>query len=461
MRNRKRIRLAVAAGSCVALTASGCAFQGVNSLPLPGAEGRGADSVVYHVEIANVATLEPNSPVMMNDVVVGSVRKLAVRDWHADVEFSVKPGVVVPANAVATIGQTSLLGSMHLALNPPIGREPEGRLAPGGTIPLNSASTYPTTEQTLSSLAAVVNGGGLGQIGDVIHNFSLALDGREADFRDLLTRLDNFVGTLDAQRDNIVASIHSLNRLASAFAGQSEEITQALNKIPPAMDVLIQQRPRFTTALEKLGTFSNTAYQLVNESQDDLVRNLSNLEPAIKALADVGPELAGVLEYAGHFPFTQNFMDRAIRGDYWNLFATVDLTVPRLKRTMMLGTRWEQEGAQLVPAPGDPAYLNYTYDPLKTGITPPPPDAFPPEPQGPVDQAALPLPEAPQAPSPAFAGPVLPVTPPVPVTMPGVPAPVTTAADPSQIFAGPYAEQPGSPAVPPATPTAPTTGGGG
>ena len=58
----------------IALTTSGCAFQGVNSLPLPGAVGRGADSSIYHVEIANVATLEPNSPVMMNDVVVGSVR---------------------------------------------------------------------------------------------------------------------------------------------------------------------------------------------------------------------------------------------------------------------------------------------------------------------------------------------------------------------------------------------------
>ncbi|ABK73142.1 MCE family protein [Mycolicibacterium smegmatis] len=466
MRIRKRIRLAVAAGTCVALTASGCAFQGVNSLPLPGAEGRGADSVVYHVEIANVATLEPNSPVMMNDVVVGSVRRLAVRDWHADVEFSVEPGVVVPANAVATIGQTSLLGSMHLALNPPLGQEPQGRLTPGGTIPLNSASTYPTTEQTLSSLAAVVNGGGLGQIGEVIHNFSVALDGREADFRDLLTRLDNFVGTLDAQRDNIVSSIDSLNRLASTFAGQSEEITRALNKIPPAMDVLIQERPRFTTALQKLGTFGSTAHQLVNESQDDLVRNLRNLEPAIKALADVGPDLAGVLEYAGHFPFTQSFIDRAIRGDYWNLFATIDLTIPRLKRSLMLGTRWEQEGAQLVPAPGDPYYLNYTYDPLKAGVeTPgpasfPPPFADPPVPAAPVDQTTLPLPEAPPGPPPAYAGPVLPVAPPAPMTLPGVPAPVTTPGDPTQIFAGPYGDQPNPPTEAPA-PAQPTTGGGG
>ncbi|OMC31897.1 mammalian cell entry protein [Mycobacterium sp. GA-1841] len=453
----KRLRLSIAAGSCVALTASGCAFQGVNSLPLPGAVGRGPESSVYHVEIGNVATLEPNSPVMMNDVVVGSVRSMSVKDWHADVEFSVQPGVEVPANVVASIGQTSLLGSMHLAINPPLGKAAEGSLPPGSTIPLNAASTYPTTEQTLSSLATVVNGGGLGQAGEIIHNFSAALNGRDTDFRNLLTRLDTFVGTLDAQRDSIVNSIQSLNRLASTFAGQRDVITRALEKIPPAMDVLIKERPRLTTALQKLGTFSDTANKLANESQADLVRNLRNLEPALAALADVGPELPSVLEFAAHYPFTQGFIDRDIRGDYFNLFATIDLTIPRLKRSFMLGTRWEQEGAQLVPAPGDPAHLNYTYDPLKTGVNPPPPDAFPPAPApAPVDTAAA------AGPPPAYAGPVLPVVPQQPMSVAGgAPPPTPDAGGSTPIFAGPYAAQSNSPGPAPAAPPAPTTGGGG
>ncbi|MFN3001792.1 MCE family protein [Mycolicibacterium wolinskyi] len=453
----KQLRLSIIAGSCVAL-ASGCAFQGVNSLPLPGAVGRGPESTVYHVEIANVATLEPNSPVMMDDVVVGSVRSMSVRDWHADVEFSVQPGVVVPANVVASIGQTSLLGSMHLAINAPLGKEAEGSLPPGSTIPLNNASTYPTTEQTLSSLAAVVNGGGLGQAGEIIHNFSAALNGRDTDIRNLLTRLDTFVGTLDAQRDSIVDSIHSLNRLASTFAGQRDVITRALQKIPPAMDVLIKERPRLTAALQKLGTFSDTANRLANESQEDLVRNLRNLEPAIAALADVGPELPSVLEFAAHYPFTQGFIDRDIRGDYFNLFATIDLTIPRLKRSLMLGTRWEQENAELVPAPGDPSWLNYTYDPLKTGVNPPPPDAFPPEPEpAPVDTAAA------AGPPPPYAGPVLPVVPQQPLALTGgaPPPPTSPSGQPGQIFAGPYAAQPNSSVPAPAAPPAPTTGGGG
>ena len=447
----KSLKLAITVGTCVALATSGCAFQGVNSLPLPGAVGRGSEASVYHVQIANVSTLEPNSPVMINDVIVGSIRTMIVDNWHADVEFSVQPDVVVPANAVASIGQTSLLGSMHLALNPPVGESPSGALQPGGTIALNSSSTYPSTEQTLSSLAAVVNGGGLGQIGDVIHNFSAALDGRETDVRDLITRLDTFVGTLDAQRENIVASIQSLNRLSTTFAGERDVLTRALDRIPPAIDVLIQERPRLTTALQKLGTFSDTANRLANESQADLVANLKNLEPVIKALADLGPDLAPVLGYAPTFPYTQSFMDRGIRGDYYNLFATVDLTIPRLKRTMFLGTRWEKEGAQLVPAPGDPYFLNYTYDPLKTGVTAPPPDAFPP------DQQAGSAPAAPPPPIPADIGPILPVTPPLAMTMPGAPvpapAPVADSSAPAPIFAGPYGALPAPAAasVPPIT----------
>ena len=68
---------------------------------------------------------------MINDVIVGSVGKMTVDAWHANVEISVKPDVVVPANAVASVGQTSLLGSMHLALNPPLGEQPSGVCSPG------------------------------------------------------------------------------------------------------------------------------------------------------------------------------------------------------------------------------------------------------------------------------------------------------------------------------------------
>jgi virulence factor Mce-like protein len=333
------------------------------------------------VEVANIGTLESNSPVLIDDVVVGSVGKMHLHGWHIDVEVSVKRDVTVPANAVAAVGQTSLLGSMHLALDPPLGQAPTGRLRPGATIGLDSSSTYPSTEQTLSSLAAVVNGGGLGQIGDIVHNFNVALSGRQDAVRELLTRLDTFAGTLNQQRDNIIATISELNRFSATLAGQQVSITRALEKVPPALEVLLRERPRLTTALEKLRVLSDNVTGVVNDTQADLVKNLQNLEPTIRALADVGPDIDTALAYVPTFPLSQNVIDRGIRGDYMNLWVTVDFTNARLKRGLLLGTRLGQNRASMTPAPGDPGYdAYYTKNPLGVGTSlpfGPIPDAAP------------------------------------------------------------------------------------
>ena len=334
---RVAIRRMLGIGCSVMLTVTGCSFSGLNSLPLPGATGRGPGASIYHVEVANVGTLEANSPVMVDDVIVGSISKMTVQGWHANLDISVKPGVSIPANVIARVGQTSLLGSMHLELNPPLGEPATGRLQPGATIPLSRSATYPSTEQTLSSLSVILNAGGLGQFGDIIHNFNGALSGHAGEVRDLLSRLDKFIGTLDQQRDNLVASIQALNRLSTTFAQQRDVITQALDKIPPALDVLIKERPRITTALNKLGTFSDTATRLVNDAGDDLVRNLKNLGPALGALADIGPDLDAAIAYAPTFPFTQGFIDRFIRGDYVNGYFVIDLTNAGLRKSMPAG----------------------------------------------------------------------------------------------------------------------------
>jgi phospholipid/cholesterol/gamma-HCH transport system substrate-binding protein len=423
MTRRHALRQLFAIAACVTVAATGCAFQGLNSLPLPGAVGRGSNAKIYHVEVANVGTLESNSPVMINDVVVGSVGKMTVQTvqgqgWHANVEVSLRPDVVVPANAVASVGQTSLLGSMHLQLNPPLGEPARGRLEPGATcqakstmpcvdIPLSKSSTYPSTEQTLSLLSLVINAGGLGQLGDIVHNFNASVHGREQQIRDLLTRLDTFVGTLDQQRDNIIASIQALNRLAGTFAAQRDAINDALNKVPPALDVLVKERPNITTALEKLGTFSDTTTRLVNDSQADLVKNLQNLEPTLKALTDLGIDLAPTLAYLPTYPFPPSLVDRGARGDYMNLFAVLDISRERLKRTLLLGTRWGQPDMPLRAAPGEPYYVRDMFDPvngvLNAGLTSSRPDTPPGAPPAPVTQTSAPvvaMPAAPPAPAP-------------------------------------------------------------
>lgn len=357
---------------------AGCAFQGLNSLPLPGVVGRESDAVLYHVQIANIGALEPNSPVMLDDVVVGSVGAMRFDDWHVSVDLSVKGDVTVPENAVARVGQTSLLGSMHLALDPPTGEAPTGRLSAGATMPMSSTFTFPSTEYTLSAVSAVVNGGSLGQFGDIIHSFNAALDGNQTEIRTFFSRLNDFIAVFDTQRDKMVETIKALSRLAGTLAAENDQIAEALDKIPSALDVLNRERPRLTTALDKLRVFSDTSVKVVNDTRDNLAKNLENLAPTMQALADVGPHLTTALAAATTFPQGQDTIDRGIKGDYMNLFAQVDLTIPRLKRTLFNGTRWGDNTVQLVPAPGEPFGVPYTTDPLSIPIAPVPSQAPPP-----------------------------------------------------------------------------------
>ncbi|MBD0021715.1 MCE family protein [Gordonia pseudamarae] len=354
----------------ITVLAGGCSWNGVNSLPLPGTVGNSSGDYSISVQVANVGTLSQNSPVLINDVEVGSIGEMKVRDWQALVELRLKKGTVVPGNAVAKVGQTSLLGSMHIALDPPAGEAPVGTLPPGSTIPLKKSSSYPSTEQTLAAVSTVVNGGGLGQLGEIITSINSGLVGNEADIRQLLRRLSVFVGTLDRQRGDLVELLSQTKRLSTSFADQDEVISTALNKIPPALAVLDDQAPKLTTALTKLKGFSDTTTAVINQVRDDLLTDLEHLEPTLRSLADVGPQINKAIAYGLVYPYGQRTIDRAVRGDYINLHATVDLTVPRLKKELLLGTPLGDPTETIAFAPGDPGYKSTpTHNPLFFPIT--------------------------------------------------------------------------------------------
>lgn len=69
--NRIWLRAIILTASSALL--AGCQFGGLNSLPLPGTAGHGEGAYSVTVEMADVATLPQNSPVMVDDVTVGSV----------------------------------------------------------------------------------------------------------------------------------------------------------------------------------------------------------------------------------------------------------------------------------------------------------------------------------------------------------------------------------------------------
>jgi phospholipid/cholesterol/gamma-HCH transport system substrate-binding protein len=342
-RSRRLSRAAVGLVAVLAVAApSGCGFRGANSFPLPGTKGGGPGSYTIQAQMPDVQNLERNSRVRVNDVTVGNVTNIELQGWHALVTMTINGDVDLPANATATVGQTSLLGSVHVELAPPrAGVPPEGKLKNGSLIPLSSSDTYPSTERTLAALSLVLNGGGLGQIQDITKSLSTAFTGREADLRSLLGQLDRFVGYLDDQKGDIIAATDSLNNLVGQFADQKPVIDKALKTIPDALTVLKDERNALADALGDLSRFGALAADSVNKTKENLVKELKDLGPVLQSLADAGPALTRALDFYGTFPFPTSTLSKWIRGDYANLTAIIDLTLSRLDASFFTGTRFE------------------------------------------------------------------------------------------------------------------------
>ncbi|MFC9835512.1 MCE family protein [Rhodococcus sp. NPDC127530] len=323
------------------MVTAGCDWQGANSLPLPGTEGSGEGAYSVAIEMPNVTSIQRNSRVRVNDVTVGNVTDIRLDGWHAVVTVSLNPGVSLPRNATAKIGQTSLLGSLHVELTPPLNEQAEGRLQPGDTISLDHASQYPTTEQTLASVSTVLTGGGLGQIQEIDKELNAALNGHEGDVRSFLTRLDTFTADLNNQKSDIIAALEGLDRLAATVGEQNEVLTTALTRIPPAIEVLNQQKEKLSTALVSIGNFADVTNTVTTTSAADIESNLRDLESTIRALGDAGPSLTGALGILPTFPWPLEGVHKFVRGDAVNLSAAVDLTLGRLDRNFLQGTPLE------------------------------------------------------------------------------------------------------------------------
>jgi len=338
------MRRAVGAALLVAcmLAVPGCEWRGLNSLSLPGTEGDGDGSYTIQAQLPDVVTIQQNTRVRVADVNVGNVTKIEVQDWHALVTMRINGDVHLPANSTAKVGQTSLLGSMHIELAPPTDQAPSSELLhDGSVIPLSSADTYPTTEQTLASVSILLNGGGLGQLQEINQTFAKALAGREADMRSLLNQLDTFIAQLNDQTDDIITATENLNSLAGQVAANDDKVDKALTTIPQALAVLADSRNKLADAIDAVGKFGAVAASTIDQTKQALVDNLRNIAPVFRSLADAGPALTKGLDFLSTYPWVKSTLGNWFRGDFANISLVVDLTLSRIDSSLFTGTRWE------------------------------------------------------------------------------------------------------------------------
>lgn len=335
------------------LTVTGCSgeFDGVYDFPLPGGADLGEHPYTVKIDFSNVLELVPRSGVQVNNVTVGNVTDidLSKKDWTAEVTAEVNSDVDLPANTRAYVRQTSLLGEKYVALEAPPKSSAHGELGDGSVIPVERTSRSVEVEEIFGALSMLLNGGGIEQINNITDELNKALDGNTTELRSFLRNADDLVAELDDQSDNITDALDSLGKLSKTLNGQKGKIEGALDDLSPGLKVLDDQHDQIMDMLDKLDDLSDVAVDTVQESQEDTVADLEALRPSLRKLAAAGSDLPKALQLLLTFPFSDQ-AEPAVKGDYFNLFATVDLDLDHIKSNL---GRSRQDILHSLPILGD------------------------------------------------------------------------------------------------------------
>jgi phospholipid/cholesterol/gamma-HCH transport system substrate-binding protein len=321
----------------IALVLSSCGWRGISNVAIPGGPGTGSGSYTIYVQVPDTLAINGNSKVMVADIFVGSIRAINLKNWVATLTLGVDKSVKLPKNATAKIGQTSLLGSQHVELAAPPNPSPE-LLKDGDTIPLKNSSAFPSTEQTLASLALILRGGGIPNLEVLQNELYNIFNGRGDQIRSFLGKLDTFTSQLNQQRDDITHAIDSTNRLLVYVGARADVLDRALTDIPPLIKHFADTQNLLINAVDAVGRLSQAADQYLSEARPNLHTDLQALQCPLRELGRASPDLIGALKLILTQPFDIETVPKLFRGDYINLSLTLDVTYSAVDNAFLTGT---------------------------------------------------------------------------------------------------------------------------
>jgi phospholipid/cholesterol/gamma-HCH transport system substrate-binding protein len=258
----------------------------------------GDDSYEVNLVMPSAAQLSERTPVWVNGHHAGQVTNLAVKDGKAVVTVEIDDDFApLHDGTTSRVEWVSAVGERVLTVYP--GKSGNAQIPEGAFVETKSrqvevdqvlATLDAPTRKRLTSLFAELNktvggheadlkatiegaAGTVGALGEVLR--AVGDDGPA--IRSLVRQLSNLTGLAASRRGDIADTVHNLNLLSAAVAGQQTSLSQTLDRLPEVL----------RTARGTLGK--------VPAASTETVGLLEDLKPATALLPGVGANLAPTL----------------------------------------------------------------------------------------------------------------------------------------------------------------------
>ena len=295
----------VALALTVSLTMSSCAVLGFETA-CNGTEIIG--------KFAQVGDLVENANVQSSDVEIGTIKKIELDGWEAQVTMCLNPEEKIPADVVAVVRTTSLLGEKFVDLQPQSEGEPY--LEDGDILTSDQTSKATELEEVFAKLAGVLGTGNLEQINRFTSAQANILRDHADELRDVLVDLRGFTDLLADRKSDIAGAVDHLDSVASTLIDQTPVLQRFLRSFADSSGVLAENKNGLRTLLFSLDRFTKVSVQLLEQTDNGLNRQFNDLRPVLATLVANSANLRETLQTLASFA---RFWPETMPGDYLQL----------------------------------------------------------------------------------------------------------------------------------------------
>lgn len=247
----RRFWLPIAFTAC--LSVSGCATDGLSSLPLP-APGVGSGGYLLTAVFANALNLPANAKVKLAGADVGEVDAMVASNYTAVTTLRILDGVQLPKGSTAELRSATPLGDVFVAIKPPTPVVPNAPLlADGDTIGLDSTTAAATVESVLSSAAVLINGGAVRNFTNIINGLGKATGDQGNAFGTLIAKTNHTLGTLNSRSDQISTALTDTSTLLEKIEAKNDTIGEVMAAAGPATETLAAHTTQIADLVRHVG----------------------------------------------------------------------------------------------------------------------------------------------------------------------------------------------------------------
>lgn len=301
----RRVIGKVALALCGSLLMSSCAALGFETA---------CDGTEIIGKFEQVGDLVENANVQSSDVEIGTIKKIELDGWEAQVTMCLNPNEKIPRDVLAVVRTTSLLGEKFVDLQAQSEGEPY--LQDGDILEADRTDKATELEEIFAKLAGVLGTGNLEQINRFTSAQATILRDHADELRQVLLDLRKFTDTLADRKSQIAGAVDHLDSVAATLIDQAPVLERFLESFADSSGVLADNKNGLRTLLFSLDRFTKISVQLLNQTENGLDEQFNDLRPVLATLVANSANLRRTLETLASFA---RFWPETMPGDYLQL----------------------------------------------------------------------------------------------------------------------------------------------